>query len=177
MAEGALKIERTRRVLRGAAFAFAYAGKAAMAQSLAIEMEAKFPKDTLLNKLWLPQIRAAVELSKGNGQAALEQLELAKQYEPAGELRSQILRSMIYLRLNKSAEAAAEARRIIDHRGEGPLSLVWALAHLQLARSSVMASDSTQARKSYEDFLALWKNADKDLQPLLEAQKEYDRLK
>ena len=40
-----------------------------------------------------------------------------------------------------------------------------------------MTGDEAAARKHYQDFLALWKNADPDIPILLEAQAEYAKLK
>jgi hypothetical protein len=37
--------------------------------------------------------------------------------------------------------------------------------------------DPAKARQSYQDFLALWKDADVDLPALIEAKKEYEKLK
>jgi hypothetical protein len=34
-----------------------------------------------------------------------------------------------------------------------------------------------EARKSYEEFFTLWKNADEDLPILVEAKKEFEKLK
>jgi hypothetical protein len=84
---------------------------------------------------------------------------------------------MIYLKLGQAAQAAAEARNILDHRGQAPLSLLWPLAHLTLARASVMQGDMAEARKSYEEFFTLWKNADEDLPILVEAKKEFEKVK
>jgi eukaryotic-like serine/threonine-protein kinase len=52
-----------------------------------------------------------------------------------------------------------------------------ALAHLWLARAFSMSGDTAKTRKSYEDFLALWKDADSDLAILQEAEQEYEKLK
>ena len=46
-----------------------------------------------------------------------------------------------------------------------------------LTRASVLAGDPAKARKEYQDFLALWKDADADLPILIEARKEYEQLK
>jgi hypothetical protein len=40
---------------------------------------------------------------------------------------------------------------------------IGALAHLGLARAYVLQGDTTKARAAYEDFLALWKDADTDV--------------
>jgi hypothetical protein len=37
--------------------------------------------------------------------------------------------------------------------------------------------DTAAARKSYQDFFALWKDADQDLPVLVQAKKEYEQLK
>jgi hypothetical protein len=88
-----------------------------------------------------------------------------------------MLRAMAYLKSGQGAQAIAETRKILDHRGEGPVSLLWPLAHLTLARAAVSQNDSAQARKSYEEFFAQWKEADGDIPLLIEAKKEYAKLK
>jgi len=177
LAEDALKIEHNRNVLTSSALAFALAGEAARSQPLIAELEQKYPKDTRVNQLWLPEIKAALELRKGNAKAALDLLEPTKNYEAAAAFWSQTLRGMAYLKLAQGAMAVAEARKILDHRGEAPLSLLWPLAHVSLARAAVLQGDTTQARKSYQEFLSLWKGADSDLPVLIEAKKEYEKLK
>ena len=177
LAESALSIERNRNVLPRVALAFALAGEVGKAEQFVSELAQKYPADTLVNKVWLPQIKAAIELKKGNAQSAIDLLETANQYDPVGEFRSQTLRTLAYLKLNRGAEAASEARKILEHRGEGPLSLLWPIANLNLARAAQLQKDSTQARKSYEDFFSLWKTADPDLPLLIEAKREYEKIK
>ncbi|HZN06023.1 MAG TPA: protein kinase, partial [Pyrinomonadaceae bacterium] len=177
LAQSALKLERNKNVLTRAALVFALSGEAAKAQPLIQELEEKHPQDTMVNQIWLPEIRAAIELRKNNAQSALELLEQTRRYEAAAVLSPQTLRSLVYLKLGQGAQAAAEARKILDHRGEGPLSLLWPLAHLTLARASVMQGDTAQARRSYQDFFAVWKDADTDIPILIEAKKEFAGLK
>ena len=66
---------------------------------------------------------------------------------------------------------------ILDHRGIEPISPLYPLAHLGLARASVLSGDSNRARKEYQDFLAVWKDADADLPALQQARDEYLKLK
>jgi hypothetical protein len=54
---------------------------------------------------------------------------------------------------------------------------LYPLAHLGLARAAAMNGDATKARQAYQDFFALWKDADADLRVLIEAKKEYEKLK
>ena len=177
LAQSALKIERNRNVLTRTALAFALAADPAKAQPLIEELEQKYPKDTMVNQVWLPEIKAAIELQKNNAQAALDLLETTRRYEAAAVLSPQTLRTMVHLKLGQGAQAAAEARRILDHRGQGPLSTLTPLAHLALARAAAMQGDTAQARKSYQDFFTLWKDADPHIPILVAARKELQKLK
>jgi len=177
LAQSALNIERNRNVLTRVGLAFALAGEAGKAQKLIEELQQKHPNDTLVNHVWLPEITATIELRRNNPQGALELLETTKRYESAAAFTPQILRSMVYLKLNQPAQAAAEARRILDHRGQAPLSSLWPLAHLHLARASAMQGDTAQARQWYQDFFTLWKDADQDLPILIEAKHEFEKVK
>lgn len=176
LAEAALKIDRNKPSLANAALAFAIAGEAAKAQPIISELEQQFAKDTLVNQLWLPEAKAALELRKGNAQAALEMLESTRRFEPNDEFRPQALRALAYLKLNKGAEAAGEYRKILEHRGEGPRSLLWPLAHLGLGRALAMQGDKPRAKQSYDEFFRLWVNADANIPVLLEVKKEYAML-
>jgi len=87
------------------------------------------------------------------------------------------VRGQIYLRQKAGNEAAAEFQKILDHRGIEPSSPLYPLAHLGLARASVLSGDTAKARKEYQDFLALWKDADADLPVVQQAKDEYAKLK
>jgi tetratricopeptide (TPR) repeat protein len=87
------------------------------------------------------------------------------------------IRGEIYLRQKSGNEAAAAFQKILDHRGIEPASPLYPLAHLGLARASVLSGDTAKARKEYQDFLAVWKDADADLPVLQQAKDEYAKLK
>ena len=86
------------------------------------------------------------------------------------------VRGLAYLSSKQGAQGAAEFQKILDHRGEGPLSVLYPLANLGLARAAVLQVDTAKARKAYQDFFALWKDADPDVPILIEAKKEYEKL-
>jgi hypothetical protein len=86
------------------------------------------------------------------------------------------LRGQAYLKLRRGADAAAEFQKILDHRGQAPLSTLYPLAHVGLARAASISGDAPKARQAYQDFFALWKDADADLPALIEAKKEYEKL-
>ena len=157
--------------------ALALCGEAHRAQSLIEELEARYPKNTLINQLWLPIIRAALELRRNNPTQAVQLLEATRRYEPAAEFWPQYLRGLAYLSLKSSDEASAEFRRILDHRGEAALSVLYPLARLGLARALALSGDKETSRQEYETFFELWKDADTDLPVLIEAKQRYELLK
>ena len=82
-----------------------------------------------------------------------------------------------YLKLGNGAEAIAEYQKILDHRGEAPLSALYPLAHLGLARAAVLQGETAKARKKYQEFFTIWKDADSDLPVLIKAKKEFEKVK
>ncbi len=77
---------------------------------------------------------------------------------------------------SNGSAAATEFQRIIDHRGIVLNFPLGALAHLQLGRAYVMSGDTAKARTAYQDFFALWKDADPDIPILKEAKADYAKL-
>jgi len=134
---------------------------------------------------WIPTINAQIELGRGNGSKAVELLQPAVPYE-LGEIIGSLnnscmyqvyLRGEAYLLAKQGTAAAAEFQKLLDHRG-----IVWncwsgALAHHGLARARAEAGDAAGARTAYQDFFALWKDADPDIPILQQAKAEYAKLK
>ncbi|HEV2903978.1 MAG TPA: hypothetical protein VGW32_02975, partial [Pyrinomonadaceae bacterium] len=89
----------------------------------------------------------------------------------------QYVRAQAYLKQRNGEQAAKEFRYILDRRGWYPVSPVWPLAHLGLARSYALVGDNGNARKAYQDFFELWKNADATVPFVAEARQEYEKLK
>ena len=160
------------------AWTLALCSDAARAQTLVEDLHRKLPQDTLHNTLWLPLIRATIELPRNDGATrAIQILQAARQYEPALGFRLAWLRGRAYLQAGNAALAAAEFERILAHRGWDALSPLWSLAHLELARATALSGDVAKSRQQYEAFFALWPEADADLPVLREARKEYEKLK
>jgi len=87
------------------------------------------------------------------------------------------LRGQAYLGRHEGAEAAAEFQKVLDHPGLVGNSPIGALAHLGLGRAYTLAGDKAKARAAYQDFLALWKDADPDIPILNQAKAEYAKLR
>ncbi len=167
-----LKLTGGRVSLPRAALALALCGEANQAQPLVAELTARYPEDTLINSIWLPTIRAALELQRGNAAQAIDQLQAASRYEAAAEFWPQHLRGQAYLKLGRGAEAAAEFQKVLDHRGYAPLSPLYPLAHLGLARAAALTGDRAKSQKAWDDFFAAWKEADAELPILRGAKRE-----
>jgi len=176
-AANSLALERNQVTLTRVALALALSGEASQAQPLVDELVKRYPQDTLINGIWLPAIRAVLELQRGKAEQAIEQLQPSLRYEAVAEFWPQYVRSQAYLKLGQAAEAAVEFQKILDHRGWEMLSPLYPLAHLGLARAAALTGDTAKSRKEYQDFLALWKDADPDLPILIEAKKEHEKVK
>jgi tetratricopeptide (TPR) repeat protein len=129
----------------------------------------------------LPTIRAAAELARGNASAAVRQLEAALPYdlskgEHASVLYSSYLRGQAYLQVGNGKAAEAEFQKVLGHRGIVKNFPQGALALLGLARARSLAGNSSGSRMAYQDFLALWKDADPEIPILRQARAEYARL-
>ena len=163
-----------------AAFALARAGDVAQAEQLAHELDHEFPSDTMLQNYALPAIRAAIQLQQNKPLVAIETLEISRPYELGqGSLTYMyptFLRGEAYLKSGQAEKASVEFRKIIDHPGVMANFVTGALAHLQLARAQVALGDKQIARSSYDQFFALWKDADPDVSILIQARNEYARL-
>ncbi|MGA8220921.1 MAG: protein kinase [Candidatus Acidiferrales bacterium] len=174
---------QTVRRLGRPALALAMCGDVAQAEKLAGETSNMFPNGTLWNAVQLPAIRAAIALKRDQPNKAVELLASASPYERAYP-EAVYVRGLAYLGLREGAEAAAEFEKILDHKGANWGSAwqhpywgqFYSLSYLGLARAAMLAGDAAKARKVYQDFLALWKDADPDIPILRQAKSEYAKL-
>ena len=172
-------LSRNRIGLGSAALTLAYCNELGQAQPLLDDLQKRFPKDTPTIAVLIPMIRAAMEMNRGNTTQAIEILRPAGRFElgnVAGFWLTYV-RGEILLRQKAGNDAAAAFQKILDHRGIEPRSPLYPLAHLGLARASVLSGDPAKARQEYQDFLAVWKDADADLPVLQQAKEEYAKLK
>ena len=176
----ALHISESRDVMVAASIAMAQSGDVSGAEKLTTKLNQQFPLDTIVQGYWLPTIHAVIALQRNNPQQAIAALEPALPYELGNEgylfLYPIYVRGLAYLRAHQGDEAAAEFNKILQHRGIVKNMPHASLAILQLARAQTMSGEAREARKSYQDFLALWNNADPNLPILKDAHKEYQKL-
>jgi len=181
-AEAAVKLAKDRDVWVIAALALARAGDTAGAEKLAAELDKTFPLDTLVQRYWLPTIRAGVALQSKDPDRTIELLKVVSPVELGGQpmlaayMSPAYVRGEAYLMLHDGNRAAAEFQKFIDHRGLVATFSWGALARLGLARAYALQGDMAKARAAYQGFLTLWKDADPGIPILKEARAEYAKL-
>ncbi|MGB8968763.1 MAG: tetratricopeptide repeat protein, partial [Candidatus Sulfotelmatobacter sp.] len=178
-ASTALSRSRARDPLSVAGRALSLAGDEREAEAAAQQLVKENPTDTLVNAVAVPVIRAGIALNQGNPAKAIELLQPATPYEfgYAAGVQPNYVRGLAYLKLHQGKEAAAEFQKILDHPGICMFMLpTCRLARLQLGRARAEAGDAGGARTAYQDFFALWKDADPGVPILKEAKAEYAKL-
>ena len=141
------------------------------------EISKKAPEDTFLNSVDIPTAKAALALHEGKPAEAVDALKPALRYEPSfRSLLAIYMRGQAYLQSKSGENAAAEFQKILSHRGVALRSPLVPLSHLGLARAYAVAGDQPKARKAYDDFFAIWKDADPDIPILVQAKAEYAKL-
>ena len=163
------------------ALASAELGDVGRAEKLVESINQQAPQDTMVQFYCLPAIRATIELQRHNPAAAIEILQPAEQYEYAlpnyfSDMYPTYIRGLAYLQLGQGQAASVEFQKMLDHPAIVGRDVIGALAHLQLGRAQAMMGDKAAARKSYQDFLTLWKDADPEIPIYKQAKAEYARL-
>jgi eukaryotic-like serine/threonine-protein kinase len=167
-----------RAALTQSGYVFATCGQGQKAEANLAKLNKEYPLDSFMQKSELPQMRARLNLQPGSGAKAIEDLRPAEWAE-LGFLELGVpayLRGLAYLQNKQGAEAAGEFQKIVDHRGALLPGAYESLAKLGIGRAYAMAGDTAKARTAYQDFLALWKDADPDIPMLKQAKAEYAKL-
>jgi tetratricopeptide (TPR) repeat protein len=183
-AQSALMQADGKQVKALSAVALGLAGDSAQAARLAGDLSKNFAADTIVQFDYLPMIHAAVAIKSGDYSHAVEALTASQPYE-LGQTNSAFtfalypvyLRGEAYLSAKQGIAAATEFQKILDHVGVVGNQPVGSLAHLGLARAYALSGDTAKAKTRYEDFFALWKNADPEAPLLKQAKAEYATLK
>jgi len=185
-AHEALQLAKSRDVVYASAFALALSGDLPESQKLAADLDRRFPEDTPVQFEYVPILHAISALASGAPSDAVERLQRAVPYDLAmpgtsffarfGGLYTAYVRGEAYLAAGRGQEAAAEFQKVLNHRGIVLADPIGALAHLQLGRAYAAAGDKVKAKSAYQDFLALWKDADPDIPVLKQAQAQYAKL-
>ncbi len=181
--QAALALSTGRDVVAVSAIALGLAGDAPQATRLAAGLAKRFPEDTIVQSNFLPTIHAVTVLQGGGASKAIEALAPTAPYELGTAsltvtfvLYPVYVRGESFLAAHQGSAAAAEFQKILDHPGVVLNEPIGALAHLGLGRAYALSGEKAKAQTAYQDFLALWKDADPDIPILKEAKAEYAKL-
>jgi predicted Zn-dependent protease len=181
-ATAAIKLAANRDVEGMAGLAFARAGDLRAAENVAADLNKSFPLDTLVQRYWLPTMRAALALERKDPNRAVGLLKDARAIELGTPTNTSTIlcpvyvRGEAYLAMHDGKQAASEFQKFTDHPGLVSTFPWGALARLGLARAYALQGDTPKARASYKDFLTLWKDSDPEVPVLMQARAEYARL-
>jgi serine/threonine protein kinase/tetratricopeptide (TPR) repeat protein len=165
-----------------AAMALARSGETAQSKTILAALQKSDPTNTLLKVYWFPVMEASIDMAQQAPDRAIVALEASLPYELGGPppggttVYPAYVRGLAYMAQRNGPAAAAEFQKFLDHPGIVQNFLLGSLAHLQLGRAYALSGDTAKARAAYQDFLALWKDADPDVPILKEAKAEYAKL-
>ena len=175
----ALALSNGSAVQFNAAMALAVAGDRNRVRAIAEDLDKRYPESTVVQFIYLPTIRAQLALSNNDASKALDALRTTEPYDLSvdGVLYPAYVRGEAYLSAGQGKEAAREFQKVLDHRGIVTNDPIGALAHLQIGRAYAVQGDTPKAKAAYQDFLALWKDADPDIPIFIAAKAEAAKLK
>ncbi len=158
-----------------AAMAYALAGMEAQARFLNQELFRERPDDTFQQKLYGPLVQAQLELNHGNAAHAVELLRAVDSYTGTDTLTF-YTRATAYLRAGQIQQGLQDFERLRKLYSYFPADPIISLARLGQARAYAALGDKSKSREAYQDFLALWKDADPDIPLLKQAKAECAKL-
>jgi len=174
-ANAALRISQSFGTRLRAASALALAGDSKRANDIATEVARSRAEDTLVKAVDVPLVQAISALHNGNASEAIEILKAASPYDKANT-RVLYVRGLAFLRAREGNKAAQEFRKVLSLRNFAAADPVLSMAQLGLARAYGVMGETTKSRTAYQDFFALWKDADPDIPILKQAKVEYAKL-
>jgi Flp pilus assembly protein TadD len=171
----ALKDAHSPSVVINGSYALVLAGEEDRALKLASDLAAQRPYDTLVQYVFVPLIKAMVALNHKQPAKAIDLLDGAMVY---ARINPGVLfaRGLAYLQAKQGKEAAEAFQKILDLRAVNTADPLSSMAELGLGRAYALQGDMAHSRVSYQNFFALWKDADPDILLLREAKAEYAKV-
>jgi tetratricopeptide (TPR) repeat protein len=175
LTDGALEASPPAGTALNAAIVLAFLGEKDRALKIADDTALERPYDTLVQFVNVPMVKALVLVNQSQPAKAIDLLDGAMVY---GRSNTALLytRGLAYLQERQGQQAVQEFQRVIGNRSVtmDPLA---SFAKLGMARSYALQGDQANSRMAYQDFFALWKDADPDIPLLKQAKTEYAAVK
>jgi eukaryotic-like serine/threonine-protein kinase len=176
-----LTLDRSAATVPDAALALALCGETGPAIAEIQRLAADVPNNTLVNEIYLPEVKAAVALLQHHPEQVAGLLSPAAPYPLVSKIPHLLGRASLELKNAQQAipdfEPGIRYRALSLGEGANGTSQVpdYALCLLGTARAQTQI-DRAAATRSYEQLLQLWKNADADFIPAQEARREQTAL-
>ena len=180
-AHRALQIDTSFSTVPDASLALALCGEGATGLREIERIAAEQPTNTLVVSIYVPEVKAAIALTQH------KYADVAKLLEPVGSMalvsKAPQLAGLAALALHDPQQAITAFKPGLRYRGlslgEGFGGTVqnpdYTLCLLGTARAQAQ-TDKAAAIQSYQKLLGMWKNADADYQPAVEAKRELAAL-
>lgn len=144
------------------AYLKAMSGDIAFAQRFVANAGSNENHNTVIEGIYVPLVNALLALKNHKPEEAVRLLEPARVYQ-LRDYTVPSLRAEAETEAGMLDDAAADYRLILDNRGVDPISPLYSLAHLRLARVLVMQKKNDAARSEYRAFVDAWKDADQNI--------------
>ena len=165
--------------------ALGMAGDLSQAEELSRDLQFRFPEDTVVNRFYLPVLRAVIAMKNRAPQTAIDLLQVALPGEMAlvgdgsamlGNVHSAYVRGEAFLSAGHASEALSEFQKLLDHSGLRINDPLGSLAQLQIGRAYALTGDRIKTRSAYEAFFSRWASGDPDVPILISAKAEYHAI-
>jgi tetratricopeptide (TPR) repeat protein len=170
-ANAAGALGRNEIILGSVGVVMARAGHADSAEQSLVTMNRLYPLSTYALGMYAPCVRSA-QLAQTSAPAAevtgATSAGLPYEFGQQGSMNLPYLRGLAYLAAHAPDLARGEFQKLIDHVGVDPVSPLYALSYLGLARADAALGKTDERRQAYEVLTALWAHADRDA-PIVKA--------
>jgi eukaryotic-like serine/threonine-protein kinase len=181
-AHRALSLDHSEATVPDAELALSLCGESGPALQEMQRLSSVEPTNTLVNDIYLPEVKAAVALAQHRPQQVAELLTAANSYLLASKAPQLLGRAS--LEMGKWQGAVTDFAPGLRYRGlglqEGPNGVGQAPDYTLCLLGTARAQshfDKPAAIHSYQQLLDIWKNADSDFIPFQEAKRELAALK
>lgn len=179
-ANDALRQSQALRVLGTAVMTFSILREDQKTLALSNQIEREHPNDTIAINVWVPEARAIAALwpanaAKADPAKAIDLLNTAAVYAP-DDAGIPYARALAYEKAGRYAEAQQDLEKVMTIRSHSGPNVVFPAAQLELGRVYQKEGDIAKSRIAYQNFLAVWKDADPNVPMLREAKAEYAKL-
>jgi DNA-binding winged helix-turn-helix (wHTH) protein/tetratricopeptide (TPR) repeat protein len=149
----------------------ARAGRAEAAQQSLETMNGTYPLSTYALGMYGPMVRSAQLAERSPAAAdvtAATSAALPYEFGQYGSMIAPYLRGLAYMAAHAPDLALAEFQKVIDHIGVDPLSPLYGMSYLGVARADAAAGKHEESQNAYKALRELWTNAEHDV-PIVRA--------